>query len=104
MTTRAFLKTAEKKRDSSQAKEATPATPITPVDAKPSVTPAPPTTEEVATEPATATVQDGGQGAEGPGLVNEEAGPDASEEGKAVSPVAEGEVRRTGFPDSNSSY
>lgn len=37
MTTRAFLKTAEKKRDSLQAKEITP---ITPVDAKSSVTPA----------------------------------------------------------------
>lgn len=36
MTTKAFLKTAEKKRDSSQAKESTP---ITPVDSKPTPTP-----------------------------------------------------------------
>lgn len=39
MTTKAFLKTAEKKRDSSQAKEATP---ITPVDSKPTPTPTAP--------------------------------------------------------------
>ncbi|KAF3770214.1 hypothetical protein M406DRAFT_354327, partial [Cryphonectria parasitica EP155] len=42
MTTRAFLKTAEKKRDSSQAKDVTPITPITPIDARPSAIPAPP--------------------------------------------------------------
>ena len=36
MTTKAFLKTAEKKRDSSQAKESTP---MTPVDARPVPTP-----------------------------------------------------------------
>lgn len=36
MTTKAFLKTAEKKRDSSQAKESTP---MTPVDARPTSTP-----------------------------------------------------------------
>lgn len=36
MTTKAFLKTAEKKRDSSQAKESTP---LTPVDVKPTPTP-----------------------------------------------------------------
>lgn len=94
MTTRAFLKTAEKKRDSSQAKEATPATPITPIDAKPSATPAPPPTEEASTEPATAAVQEGGQGADVTGPANEEAGTDAPEEGKGTSPVADGEVRR----------
>lgn len=46
MTTRAFLKTAEKKRDSLQAKEATP---ITPVDMKPTATP---TVTEQAVQPA----------------------------------------------------
>lgn len=40
MTTRAFLKTAEKKRDTSAQKESTPITPITPIDPKPSATPA----------------------------------------------------------------
>lgn len=50
MTTRAFLKTAEKKRDSLQAKEATP---ITPIDAKSTATPS--VTEQAAppVEPTT---------------------------------------------------
>lgn len=46
MTTRAFLKTAEKKRDSSQAKEATPITPITPIDANVSAALPPPPPEK----------------------------------------------------------
>lgn len=56
MTTKAFLKTAEKKRDSSQAKESTP---LTPVDAKPTPTPTvsddKPPVEDANTEVATGT-------------------------------------------------
>lgn len=95
MTTRAFLKTAEKKRDSSQAKEATPATPITPLDAKPSATPALPPAEEVAIEPAAAAVEGDGQDAEAPGAADQETVPDATEEGKGSSPVDEGVVSST---------
>lgn len=95
MTTRAFLKTAEKKRDSSQAKEATPATPITPIDAKPSATPALPPAEEVATEPAPAAVEGDGQDAETSGPADQETVPDASEEGKGGSPADEGVVSST---------
>lgn len=66
MTTKAFLKTAEKKRDSSQAKESTP---LTPVDAKPTPTPTvsddkPPVedaTAEVATGAATQEAQQEGE-------------------------------------------
>lgn len=56
MTTRAFLKTAEKKRDSSQAKEATPITPITPIDANASAAlPPPPPEKAVPAEESSAT-------------------------------------------------
>lgn len=66
MTTKAFLKTAEKKRDSSQAKESTP---LTPVDAKPTPTPTtsddkPPVEDanaEVATGAATQETQQEGE-------------------------------------------
>lgn len=95
MTTRAFLKTAEKKRDSSQAKEATPATPITPIDAKPSATPALPPTEELATEPTAAAVEVDGQDAETSGPAVQETVPDAPEEGAGGSPVDEGVVSGT---------
>jgi len=57
MTTKAFLKTAEKKRDSSQAKESTP---MTPVDARPTPTPAvsddKPPVEDTSADAATADV------------------------------------------------
>lgn len=57
MTTKAFLKTAEKKRDSSQAKESTP---LTPVDARPAPTPAvpddKPPVEDASAEAVTADV------------------------------------------------
>ncbi|KAI7787882.1 pre-mRNA-splicing factor 38B [Diaporthe eres] len=56
MTTKAFLKTAEKKRDSSQAKESTP---MTPVEARPTSTPTisddKPAVEDTNAEVATAT-------------------------------------------------
>lgn len=69
MTTKAFLKTAEKKRDSTQAKESTP---MTPVDAKPAATPTvsddkPPAedaTAEVATAAATQETQREGEQAQ----------------------------------------
>jgi hypothetical protein len=55
MTTKAFLKTAEKKRDSSQAKESTP---LTPIDPRPTPTPAvsddKPPVQEAGAEAATA--------------------------------------------------
>ncbi|KAK7736251.1 hypothetical protein SLS53_007086 [Cytospora paraplurivora] len=87
MTTRAFLKTAEKKRDSSLAKESTP---ITPVDAKP--TPLPtiadekPPVQDATAEATTAPTQDSEQ-------VTGDQGPSA-EQGAA--PAATGENKEDG--------
>lgn len=94
MTTRAFLKTAEKKRDTSQAKEATPATPLTPVDAKPSATPAPaPAAHEAAVGPTIAAAPENEPRADPTGPADQDAAPDAAGEDTEAPPAAEGEVR-----------
>lgn len=78
MTTKAFLKTAEKKRDSSQAKESTP---MTPVDPKPAPTPTvsddKPSVEDSSADVTTAPVtqetqQEGEQQAPADGPVTEQ--------------------------------
>lgn len=80
MTTKAFLKTAEKKRDSSQVKESTP---LTPVDAKPTSTPTvsddKPPVEDASAEVATGaaiqeTHQEGEQTPQADGLAAEQDG------------------------------
>ncbi|ROW14373.1 hypothetical protein VPNG_03893 [Cytospora leucostoma] len=99
MTTRAFLKTAEKKRDSSLAKESTP---ITPVDAKP--TPLPtiadekPPVQDVTAEATTAPTQDNEQVAEDQGpSAEQDAAPAATEENKEDGPqTGEDEIEPTG--------
>lgn len=94
MTTRAFLKTAEKKRDNSQTKEATPATPLTPVEPKPSATPTPvPAAQEAASEPGAVAVQENEQTAAPTGPADRDAVPDAAGEGVEGPPATEGEVR-----------
>lgn len=93
MTTRAFLKTAEKKRDSAQTKEPTPATPLTPVDPKPSVTPAPaPAVQEAAPEPAVAEMQEREQSAAVNGPVDPDPVPAAATDAEPP-PATEEEVR-----------
>lgn len=98
MTTRAFLKTAEKKRDSSQAKEPTPITPITPIDPKPSATQAPSEkpqegTIDGAPADASAPLQETGQAVElGAPSADQGAAPTV-EEGKEAQSSIEGEVR-----------
>lgn len=100
MTTKAFLKTAEKKRDTSQAKESTPITPITPVDAKASAIPAPP--EKPAQEafadaaPAHALerAQENDQVAEVSGpAAHQDAAPGQTGEAQKPPPAAEDQVR-----------
>lgn len=100
MTTKAFLKTAEKKRDTSQAKESTPITPITPVDAKPSVTLAPPEkpAQETFADAAPASAPERAKGNE---QVAEVSGPAAYQdaahgstgEAKGPPPAADDQVR-----------
>lgn len=90
MTTRAFLKTAEKKRDSSLAKESTP---ITPVDAKPAplhtVADEKPPIQDVTAEATTAPTQDVEQVAEDQGpSAEQDAAPAATEENKEDGPQA----------------
>ncbi|KUI58791.1 hypothetical protein VP1G_06066 [Cytospora mali] len=93
MTTRAFLKTAEKKRDSSLAKESTP---ITPVDAK--HTPTPTVVEEKppvqdGAEITAAPAQDTEQAAEDQGPPAEQDGPSAvvEENKEDITPTVENE-------------
>ena len=96
MTTRAFLKTAEKKRDSSLAKESTP---ITPVDAKPTPTPTVPEEKPLGqdggADATAALTQETEQVAEGQDLsVEQDAAPAAAEEQTEDGPpTAENEVR-----------
>jgi len=98
MTTRAFLKTAEKKRDSAQTKEATPATPITPADPKPSATPAPapdPAAQDTAAEPAVVERQETDKSAGTTGPADPESAPGAAAEATQPPPGSEEEVRPT---------
>lgn len=96
MTTRAFLKTAEKKRDSSLAKESTP---ITPVDARPTSTPTVaednPPFQDSSADTTAAPAQDAEQVAEDQGPpAEQDAAPAATEENKEDGPpTVENEVR-----------
>lgn len=101
MTTKAFLKTAEKKRDSSQAKESTP---LTPVDARPTPTPAvsddkPPVedaSEEVATADVTQETQHEGEQAQADDSFDKQhVALDTSETNPEHTPAAEVEVCAT---------
>lgn len=97
MTTRAFLKTAEKKRDSLQAKEATP---LTPVEAKPTATPstadqaAPPSESAVDGNSATTPAQQQEQAvvANGATADNQIAELVSAEEGQDGAPSTENQV------------
>lgn len=101
MTTKAFLKTAEKKRDSSQAKESTP---LTPVDARPTPTPAlsddKPPVEDASAEVARADVthetqHEGEQAQADDSLDQQHATLDTTETNAGHAPAAEVEVCAT---------